>query len=399
VTDVYNRKWILLVSVTVNAVAAIGLAWNSAYGDAYVRNAFLFLLLSGCARGFQQPARRSFLPRIVPREVFPNAVSWHSSGFELSSMGGPALGGALIAVLGGAMPVYLINAAGLLMFLALVSGIPYVHEKVIDRRLKLDSILAGFRFIRRTPVVFAAITLDMLGVLLGGAVALMPVFARDILEVGPTGLGWLMASPAVGAFTMALVQAHTRPARQAGGRLLVAVTGFGLATIVFGLSTSFLLSIAALVVLGACDNISVVIRGVLVQMLTPDAMRGRVSAIDGVFIGTSNELGAFESGAVAELFGPVISVVTSTSGIEAIDPRRSRSQVTSSRSVSKRTGTSNSKPAVTRMPEPGAAAKVTTPLVAFTDQPDSASTPPRATLAVPVTGFTIRRTQACAPLS
>lgn len=310
VTDVYNRKWILLVSVAVNAVAAIGLAWNSAYGDAYVRNAFLFLLLSGCARGFQQPARRSFLPRIVPRDVFPNAVSWHSSGFELSSMGGPALGGALIAVLGGAMPVYLINAAGLLIFLSLVAGIPYVHEKVIDRRLKIESITAGFRFIRRTPVVFAAITLDMLGVLLGGAVALMPVFARDILQVGPTGLGWLMAAPAVGAFTMALLQAHTRPARQAGRRLLVAVTGFGFATIVFGLSTSFPLSLATLAVLGACDNISVVIRGVLVQMLTPDIMRGRVSAIDGVFIGTSNELGAFESGAVAELFGPVISVVT-----------------------------------------------------------------------------------------
>jgi MFS family permease len=318
VTDVYNRKRILLISVAVNAVSALGLAWNSLDGDNYVRNAFLLLLLSGCARAFQQPARRSFLPRIVPREVFPNAVSWHSSGFELSSMGGPALGGALIAVFGSATPIYLINASGLVLFFLLVAGIPYVHEKVADRKLNLESILAGFRFIRRTPVVFAAITLDMLGVLLGGAVALMPVFARDILEVGPTGLGWLMAAPAVGAFSMAILQAHTKPARRSGRRLIFAVSGFGLATIVFGLSTSFPLSFAMLYLLGVCDNISVVIRGVLVQMLTPDAMRGRVSAIDGLFIGTSNELGAFESGAVAALFGPVFSVVSGGIGTIAV---------------------------------------------------------------------------------
>ena len=308
VTDTHNRKHILMTAAVFNAMAAAGLAWNSMYGTANLT--YLFLLLGGCARAFQMPARRSFLPRIVPRQTFPNAVSWHSSGFELSSMAGPAVGGSLIAIFESAMPIYLINSVVLLIFVILVAGIPYVHEKIQNMAMSLESLLGGFRFIRRSPVVFAAITLDMMGVLFGGAVALMPVFARDILEVGPQGLGWLMAAPAVGAFSMALLQAHMRPARQAGRRLLIAVTGFGLVTIGFGLSETFALSLTMLFFLGACDNISVVIRGVLVQMLTPDHMRGRVSAIDGLFIGTSNELGAFESGMVAGLFGPVISVVS-----------------------------------------------------------------------------------------
>lgn len=309
VTDTRNRKHILMTAAVCNALAAAGLAWNSVYGTANLT--YVFLVLGGCARAFQMPARRSFLPRIVPRETFPNAVSWHSSGFELATMAGPAVGGFLIAYFSdSATPIYLINAAGLVIFAVLVASIPYVHEKVGNSAMTVDSLLGGFRFIRKTPVVFAAITLDMLAVLFGGAVALMPVFARDILEVGSVGLGWLMAAPAVGAFSMALLQAHMRPARQAGRRLLIAVTGFGLVTIVFGLSRSFALSLAMLLFLGACDNISVVIRGVLVQLLTPDPMRGRVSAIDGLFIGTSNELGAFESGMVAGLFGPVISVVT-----------------------------------------------------------------------------------------
>jgi MFS family permease len=308
-SDTHNRKHILMIAATCNALAAAGLAWNSLYGTANLT--YVFLVLGGCARAFQMPARRSFLPRIVPRAIFPNAVSWHSSGFELSTMAGPALGGFLIAYFNdNAFPIYLMNAAGLLMFVILVSTIPFRHEKVKDTGMSLESLLGGFRFIRKSPVVFAAITLDMLGVLFGGAVALMPIFARDILGVGSVGLGWLMAAPAMGAFSMALLQAHMRPAQRAGRRLLIAVTGFGLATIVFGLSESFALSLTMLFFLGSCDNISVVIRGVLVQMLTPDEMRGRVSAIDGLFIGTSNELGAFESGMVAGLFGPMISVVT-----------------------------------------------------------------------------------------
>ena len=308
VTDTYNRKRILMAAAIVNALAALGLAWNSAYGT--VNLTYVFLMLGACARAFQMPARRSFLPRIVPREQFPNAVMWHSSGFELSTMVGPAIGGLLIGVLGSATPIFLINSACLLTFVILVSLIPFVHKKLREAGVSMESLFAGFHFIRNSPVVFAAITLDMMGVLLGGAVAMMPIFARDILQVGPVGLGWLMSAPAVGAFSMALLQAHMRPAQRAGRRLLIAVAGFGLATIVFGLSRSFVLSLLMLCLLGVCDNISVVIRGVLVQMLTPDKMRGRVSAIDGLFIGTSNELGAFESGMVAGLVGPVFSVVT-----------------------------------------------------------------------------------------
>ena len=307
ITDTYNRKHVLIIAAAANSLGAIGLAWNSAYGTAMMTYAFLFMI--GFARSFQMPARRAFLPRIVPRETFPNAVSWHSSGFELASMGGPALGGAIIAIFQTALPIYLFNAVGLWVFLLLVASIRYVHQRV-ENPMSVKSVLAGFQFIRSSPIVFAAITLDMLGVLFGGAVALMPVFARDILMVGPQGLGWLMAAPAIGAFSMALMQAHLRPAQHAGRRLLIAVSGFGLVTIGFGLSQSFSLSLVMLFLLGACDNISVVIRGVLVQILTPDAMRGRVSAIDGLFIGTSNELGAFESGMVASLFTPVISVVS-----------------------------------------------------------------------------------------
>jgi MFS family permease len=169
--------------------------------------------------------------------------------------------------------------------------------------------VAGFSFVRKTELILAAITLDLFAVLLGGATALLPIFARDILQVGPTGLGWLRAAPSIGAVLMALVQAHRPPLRRAGPTMLWAVAGFGAATIVFGLSRDPRLSFAMLMLTGALDNISVVIRSTLVQTLTPDAMRGRVSAVNTLFIGSSNELGGFESGVTAQLFGPVASVV------------------------------------------------------------------------------------------
>ena len=176
--------------------------------------------------------------------------------------------------------------------------------------MTLDSLSAGFRYVWGQQIILSSIMLDMFGVLLGGATALMPIYAKDILRAGPRGLGWLMAAPSIGAVSMALIQAHRRPPTRAGRRLLLAVTGFGLVTIVFGISRNFWMSIAALVMLGACDNVSVVIRNTLVQVLTPDDKRGRVSALNALFIGTSNELGAFESGLVAGFFGPVFSVVS-----------------------------------------------------------------------------------------
>ena len=203
-----------------------------------------------------------------------------------------------------------INAIGQVSFVALLAGLQYKYQQAPRQPLTLHSFSAGFQFVWKSKVVLSAMALDMFGVLLGGATAMMPIYAKDILKVGPRGLGWLMTAPSIGAFSMALFQAHRGPLRKAGRTLLFAVAGFGAVTIIFGISRNFWLSMAMLYLLGMCDNISVVVRSTLVQVLTPDYMRGRVSALNSLFIGTSNELGAFESGFVANFFGPVASVVS-----------------------------------------------------------------------------------------
>jgi len=307
VTDIYNRKHVLMAAVSLTAVAAAVLALNAASGGP-IFLMYLCLLAAGTARAFWMPARSALLPRIVPLSIFSNAVSWNTSGFEISSFVGPAMGGFLIHY-GGVTAVYVLNAVLIAGFALLLSRIPYRHERPPESALTLNSLSAGFRFIWKTKVVLSVMMLDMFGVMLGGATALMPIYAKDILGVGASGLGWLLAAPSAGAFTSALTQAHRGPLRRAGRTILLAVTCFGAATIVFGISRSFPLSLAMLFVLGVCDNISVVVRSTLVQMATPDEMRGRVSAMNGLFIGTSNQLGAFESGAVAGLAGPVASVV------------------------------------------------------------------------------------------
>jgi MFS family permease len=318
ITDVYNRKRVLMAAVMIVAAAAVGLAINSAVkGPTAVM--YICLFAAGTARAFWMPARSAFLPRIVPMSIFSNAVSWNTSGFEIASFIGPALGGLLIHYAGGVTTVYVLNSIVVSCFVVLLAGIAYHHQaQTVRAPISLDSLSAGFRFIWKTKVVLSVMMLDMFGVLLGGATALMPIFAKDILQVGAQGFGWLLAAPSIGAFTAALVQAHMGPLRRAGRTILWAVTFFGLATIVFGLSRSFVLSLAALFVIGICDNISVVVRSTLVQTATPDDMRGRVSALNGLFIGTSNELGAFESGAVADLFGPVASVVIGGVGTIAV---------------------------------------------------------------------------------
>jgi MFS family permease len=308
ITDAYNRKHVLMASVGLSAVAAIVLAVNAALqGPVFVMYACLFL--TGTARAFWMPSRAAFLPRIVPLSIFGNAVSWNTSGFEISSFTGPAIGGFIIGYAGGVTTVYILNALAIVCFVLLISRITYKHEPPAQSALTLGSLSAGLRFIWKTKVVLSVMMLDMFGVLLGGATALMPIYAKDILHVGARGLGWLLAAPSVGAFTSALTQAHRGPLERAGRTILFAVICFGAATVVFGVSRSFPLSLAMLFVLGVCDNISVVVRSTLIQTATPDDMRGRVSALNGLFIGTSNELGAFESGAVAGLFGPVASVV------------------------------------------------------------------------------------------
>lgn len=269
---------------------------------------YLLLLVNGTARAFGWAARSPFVANIVPRESLPNAAIWNSRTFEIGTIVGPAIGGLLIAAFGFPI-VYLIDAVCSLIFIGFVLPIAYRQSRSSQHEHPLRDLFSGIRFVWQSKPILATLTLDLFAVLLGGATALLPIYADKILHVGAFGLGWLRAAPSFGAVTMALLLAHLPPMRRAGITMLCAVAGFGVATVVFGLSQNFWLSMAALVVTGACDNISVVVRHTLVQLLTPDAMRGRVSAVNNVFIGSSNELGAFESGITAALFGPVISVV------------------------------------------------------------------------------------------
>jgi MFS family permease len=255
------------------------------------------------------PARSALVPQLVPLETLGNAIAWNSSGWQVASVAGPALGGLAIALTGRALAAYLLAGGCMLTCATLLSTIrpraaTFPHEDVT-----LNTLLAGVRFAFRTKLILATITLDLFAVLLGGATALLPIFARDILGSGPTGLGWLRAAPSLGAIVMALALAYRPPLGHAGRALLWSVGGFGAATIVFGLSTNFALSFIMLALTGALDNVSMVVRGTLVLLLTPDEMRGRVAAVNSIFIGSSNELGAFESGITAQLFGPVASVV------------------------------------------------------------------------------------------
>ena len=309
VVDSYDRKKVLMLALVATVLSALGLAWNSSIHGP-IASTYGLLLLTGTARAFQNPSKATFVPRLVPREIFSVAATWTSSGFEIASMAGPAVGGLLIGYVGSPILIYLLNAAAASTFLIAIATIRYRHEVVEKVPITLRSLSAGVRFVWHKKEVMAAMTLDMFAVLLGGATTLMPIFAKDILQVGPRGLGWLLASPSIGAVSMAMFQAHRPTYQRAGRTMLGAVTGFGIATIVFGLSTNFALSMAMLVIVGMCDNVSVVIRSTLIQLLTPDEMRGRVSALNGLFIGASNELGGFESGMVAGLFTPLISVVS-----------------------------------------------------------------------------------------
>lgn len=269
---------------------------------------YLVMLISGSARTFGWAARASFFPTLVPRDDFANAVTWNSSLFQIAAVLGPASAGFLIVRLGFPF-IYAIDSCCALAFLLLVLPIKKARE---SRRMTVgpwESLTAGIRFVLGRKVILAALTLDMFAVLLGGATALLPIFADQILHCGPIGLGWLRAAPAIGAFGMAVTIAYLPPMRRAGRTLLWCVCGFGLATIIFGLSTWFWLSLAMLFFTGLFDSVSMVVRQTLVQLLTPDEMRGRVSSVNNIFIGTSNEFGALESGLTAAVFGPVISVV------------------------------------------------------------------------------------------
>jgi predicted MFS family arabinose efflux permease len=252
------------------------------------------------------PAQQALTPLLVPQALLARAVAVSSSGVQVAVIGGPALGGLLYTQ--GASTVYLTCAGLLVLSCALALAVHYRHQPATDSAT-WRTVLAGVEFVWRHKLLLGATSLDLFAVLLGGATALLPIYARDILHTGPQGLGLLRAAPAVGALAMSLVLARWPLQRHVGHKLLAAVAVFGLATVVFGVSEHFLLSMLALAVTGAADNISVVTRQTLVQLETPDAMRGRVAAVNSIFIGASNQLGEFESGATAALFGPVGSVV------------------------------------------------------------------------------------------
>jgi MFS family permease len=279
------------------------------FDDASIPIIYLLLFVGAAARTFSWAARSSFFPTLIPRDAFSNAVTWNNSVFQIGSVAGPAISGFLVAHIGFSV-VYIIDAITASSFFLLVLPIP--RAKQAGRRAEQStwrSLVAGMKFVFSKKVILATITLDLFAVLLGGATALLPIFADQILHCGPIGLGWMRAAPAIGAFGTALIVAYLPPMRHAGRRLLWCVTGFGIATIVFGLSKALWLSLSMLFIAGALDSVSVIVRGSIVQLVTPDEMRGRVSAVNNIFIGTSNEFGALESGLTAALFGPVISVV------------------------------------------------------------------------------------------
>ena len=316
VADHFDRRRIAMLCLGLEALSSAMLLALSWRGLTTVAPVYLALVLFGVARTFLGPSLQSVVPLLVRREDFPNAVAWNSTVWQMAVIGGPALGGFLYAF--GPVTVYGLPTLLLLGSALAALGIrTSLKTRGADDGM-IDRLTAGIRFILARPVILGAISLDLFAVLFGGATALLPIFARDILHVGPWGLGLLRSAPAVGAAFCGLVLAHRPLRRRAGPTLLLCVAGFGLATILFGLSRNMALSLTALAALGGFDMISVYVRQNLVQLSTPDAMRGRVSAVSMVFVGASNELGEFESGMTAAWFGTVPAVLLGGVGTLAV---------------------------------------------------------------------------------
>lgn len=306
--DRLPRRALFAFALGVNAAVSLGLLALSASGPSSVWPYVALALGNGVGGAIGAPAARSITPTLIPAETLPSAMAAWSTGWQSAIVAGPALGGLLFAV----DPELAYGAAAGLSVAAVICVVA-MRERYRDPSLpepvSLQSLLAGVRLIRRTPVLLGAISLDLFAVLLGGAVALTPVFAQDILHVGPVGLGLLRSAPAAGAIMAGAILARRPIARRAGPTLLVVVAGFGAAMIVFGLSQAMWLSVVALAAAGALDMVSVVLRATILPLVTPDELRGRVNAVEMVFISASNELGAFESGAAAALLGAVPAVV------------------------------------------------------------------------------------------
>jgi MFS family permease len=316
--DIFDRRKLLMTcygGFGLCSALLLAISWRAPHS---VHLIYIVLVLLGIFLSFNFPVSRALLPQLVPEEHFSNAMAWNASTFQIANIAGPAIGGIAYAAFRGPEGVYAIS-----VFVSIVSCIltlrikpqPTSREKQFadEGREKeptsVRTVLAGLRFIWEKKLILGSISLDMFAVLLGGATTLLPVYAREILHTGPWGLGLLRSAPGVGAALMAIVVAHRPIHRRAGATMLVAVAAFGVFTIVFGISHNLILSLAALFLIGATDMVSVIIRAMLVQIATPDEMRGRVNAVDMLFIGVSNELGGFESGLTAQWFGAVPAVV------------------------------------------------------------------------------------------
>jgi MFS family permease len=307
--DRFNRRNIVALCYAGLGLASTILLVLTLSGSRSMHAIYGALVLVGIVRSFNGAAGQSMVPQLVPEQHFPNAVAWSQTVFNTATIIGPALGGVIYAVFRGPAAVYGCSVAAAAVSVVGVSRIRLNPAKRKREDVSLNTLFAGFRFIWQKKLILGSISLDLFAVLLGGAVALLPVYAREILHVGPWGLGILRSAPAVGAVGMAVLLAHRPLRRHAGQTMLWCVAGFGVFTIVFGLSRNLILSLISLLFVGASDMVSVIIRGTLVQLSTPDSMRGRVSAVNSLFIGTSNEFGQFESGLTAQWFGTVPAVV------------------------------------------------------------------------------------------
>ncbi|HWA94419.1 MAG TPA: MFS transporter [Terracidiphilus sp.] len=319
VADRFDRRQVILTCYTLQVFCTGALLW---FAHTHLQNVlpiYAVLFLIGTGRAFSAPASSALIPHLVPEKHFVNAVTWGGAIFQFANMTGPALGGLLFTfplvhfipgtTMQGAGIVYLFNLCTLLWFLALIGSLRVRLGRMEHRATSLDTMLAGFRYVWSMRLLLGSFSLDLFVVLLGGAVALMPIFASEILHTGPTGLGVLRAAPAVGALSMSLVMARFPIKRKAGKLLFTCVAIYGVAIVVFGLSRNLWLSLVALAISGAADTISVIIRGSMLQLATPPEMRGRVSAVNSLFIGASNEFGEFESGLTAQWLGAVRATV------------------------------------------------------------------------------------------
>jgi len=323
VSDRFDRRQVIIVCYTLQIFCTLTLFFFAWHGLHRVWPIYTVLFLIGTGRAFSGPASSALIPHLVPKEHFVNAVTWGATMFQIANVVGPSLGGILYTLplhhrIAGAAAVFLFTLVTLVVFVALMFSLRVRPGRMEHRAVSREVLLAGLRYVWQTQLLLGSISLDMFAVLLGGATALMPIFAKEVLHTGPRGLGLLRAAPAVGALTVSMWLTWKPIQRRAGARMLFCVGIFGAATIVFGASRNLWLSLAALFVVGASDMVSVVIRSSILQLATPPEMRGRVSAVNSLFIGASNELGEFESGLTASWWGAVRAVIYGGIGSLAI---------------------------------------------------------------------------------